>query len=165
MTAIHLHLKEHVGTTYKRALERFHLSRDGEVPRDFSALRLIDAADNWSVLTTQRKDSQMRKPRDFDAEMQALNDRARQLRTRKVQQLGELVIACRADAMPVEQLAGALLAAASSDAAAQEGWRKRGEAFFQQSPAAAESSHNRRARGAQARDGAAPPSPADAGAQ
>jgi hypothetical protein len=35
----------------------------------------------------------MRKPRNFDAELKALGDKARELKTRKVQQLGELVIA------------------------------------------------------------------------
>jgi hypothetical protein len=165
MTAIHLHLIEHVGTTYKRALERFHLSRDCEVSRDFSALPLIDPADNWSVLTKQRKDIPMRKPRDFDAELRALNDRARQLRARKVQQLGELVIACQADIMPVEQLAGALLAAAGSDATTKEVWRKRGAAFFQGTAPAAPEGDHQRARGVPARDGAAPPAAADAGAQ
>ena len=40
----------------------------------------------------------MRKPRDFDAELKALGDKARDLKSRKVQQLGELVIATGADA-------------------------------------------------------------------
>jgi DNA-binding protein H-NS len=35
----------------------------------------------------------MRKPRDFDAELKALGDKARDLKSRKVQRLGELVIA------------------------------------------------------------------------
>ena len=35
----------------------------------------------------------MRKPRDFDGELKALQDKARDLKSRKVQQLGELVIA------------------------------------------------------------------------
>ncbi|MGX7872852.1 conjugal transfer protein TraD [Mesorhizobium sp. ORM6] len=39
----------------------------------------------------------MRKPRDFDAELYALEEKARELKTRKVQQLGELVIATGAD--------------------------------------------------------------------
>ena len=34
----------------------------------------------------------MRKPRDFDAELKALGDKARDLKSRKVQQLGELVL-------------------------------------------------------------------------
>jgi hypothetical protein len=53
----------------------------------------------------------MRKPRDFDADLKALEARANQLKTRKQQQLGELVIATGADALPIEELAGALLAA------------------------------------------------------
>lgn len=74
----------------------------------------------------------MRRPRDYDAEMRTLNDRAKQLKERKVRQLGELVIACHADVLPIEQLAGALLAAiATTDVAVKEGWRKRGAAFFQ----------------------------------
>ena len=74
----------------------------------------------------------MRKPRDYDAELKALDDKARQLKTRKLQQLGELVVATGADALPAEELAGALLAAAQNkDPAIKEGWRKRGAAFFQ----------------------------------
>lgn len=73
----------------------------------------------------------MRKPRDYDAELKALNDKARQLKTRKTSQLGELVAATGADALTVEELAGALLAiAATSDPAKREAWRKRGAAFF-----------------------------------
>ena len=74
----------------------------------------------------------MRKPRDFDAELKALSDKAKLLRDRKLVQLGELVLAAGADALPVEQLAGALLAAAqSSDTSTKEAWRKSGAAFFQ----------------------------------
>jgi len=74
----------------------------------------------------------MRKPRDFDAELKALGDKARQLKDRKVHQLGELVIATGADALPIEQLAGLLLLGVEGkDATAREGWRKRGAAFFQ----------------------------------
>ena len=51
----------------------------------------------------------MRKPRDFDAELQALTDKARALKTRKQGQLGELVLATGADALSIEQLAGALM--------------------------------------------------------
>jgi hypothetical protein len=50
----------------------------------------------------------MRKPRDYDAELKALEDKARELKTRKVQQLGELVIATGADALTADELAGAL---------------------------------------------------------
>lgn len=74
----------------------------------------------------------MRKPRNFDSELKALNERANQLKSRKLQQLGELVIATGADALAIELLAGALIAAAKEkDAATKEGWRKAGASFFQ----------------------------------
>jgi hypothetical protein len=76
----------------------------------------------------------MRKPKDFDSELKALDERARQLKARKLYQLGELVVATGADALPLETLAGALLSAVATDAAPQqEGWRMRGAAFFQRS--------------------------------
>lgn len=74
----------------------------------------------------------MRKPRDFAAELKALDDKARTLKERRVRQLGELVTATGADAFDLETLAGALLAITeSNDAARKESWRKRGQAFFQ----------------------------------
>ncbi|KTT73741.1 conjugal transfer protein TraD [Sphingomonas sanguinis] len=73
----------------------------------------------------------MRKPRDYDAELKALDDKARQLKARKREQLGELVIATGADTLPVEQLAGALLLTVeATDERAKEAQRMRGEAFF-----------------------------------
>jgi hypothetical protein len=72
----------------------------------------------------------MRKPRDYDAELKALTDKANRLKERKLVQLGELVIATKADALSIEALAGALLGATGADAATKEGWRKRGAAFF-----------------------------------
>jgi hypothetical protein len=83
------------------------------------------------------EDIPMRKPRDFDSELKTLTDKARQLRTRKVQQLGELVIACGTDTLPIEQLAGALLATAKAEPAAKEEWRKAGATFFRGSRGAA----------------------------
>lgn len=74
----------------------------------------------------------MRKPRDFDLELKALADKARQLKERRVHQLGELVAATGADTLDADLLAGVLLdAVASKDVATKEGWRKRGAAFFQ----------------------------------
>ena len=74
----------------------------------------------------------MRKPRDFDSELKALADKARQLEERRVRQLGELVAATGADTLDTDLLAGMLLdAVAMKDAATKEGWRKRGAAFFQ----------------------------------
>ena len=73
----------------------------------------------------------MRKPRDFDAELKALTDKARFLKTRKQSQLGELVMATGADSLRAEELAGALLAiATTTDSVKREAWRKRGAAFF-----------------------------------
>jgi len=73
----------------------------------------------------------MRKPRDYDSDMKALRERAQLLKTRKVQQLGELVIVTGADVLPVEQLAGALLAAGDmQDAVVLKGWGERGDTFF-----------------------------------
>jgi hypothetical protein len=73
----------------------------------------------------------MRKPRDYDSELKALELKARQLKTRRQSQLGELVIATGADALTSEELAGALLAAAATrEQAAREAWRKGGAAFF-----------------------------------
>ena len=91
----------------------------------------------------------MRKPQDYEAALKALDDKARLLRQRKVVQLGGLVIACKADAVPVEELAGALIAAATAtDFVTKEQWRKAGEALF---------ASGRSARGARAnRAGAAP---------
>ena len=74
----------------------------------------------------------MRKPRDFDAELKALGDKARGLKTRKVQQLGELVIATGADTLTTNELAGALIVLAETkEAGKREAWARRGAAFFQ----------------------------------
>ncbi|NMN07664.1 MULTISPECIES: conjugal transfer protein TraD [unclassified Novosphingobium] len=73
----------------------------------------------------------MRKPRNYDEDLKALTAKARQLKARKQSQLGELVEATGADAMPIEELAGALLSiAAITDPTQREAWRKRGAAFF-----------------------------------
>ncbi len=74
----------------------------------------------------------MRKVRDYDAELKALNDRARDLKAKKIQQLGELVVATGAQGLEPETLAGVLLAAvATDDADRKEAWRATGAAFFQ----------------------------------
>jgi hypothetical protein len=73
----------------------------------------------------------MRKPRDYDGELRALEEKAAQLRTRKVQQLGELVIATGADLSTADELAGALIVLAETkDTVKREAWAKRGAAFF-----------------------------------
>lgn len=73
----------------------------------------------------------MRKVRNYDAELKALDDKARQLKDRRIRQYGELVIACAADTLTPEQLAGLLLTAKTADARSKEAWHKQGAAFFQ----------------------------------
>ena len=75
----------------------------------------------------------MRKVRDYDAELKALGDKARALKARKVQQLGELVTITGADALDADVLAGALLhiVAEAQVEGNREAWRSDGAAFFQ----------------------------------
>lgn len=75
-----------------------------------------------------------RKPRDYDAELQALMERAKKVKSQKTVQLGELVQVVGADALPIEALAGALLAAVEQSKKTPEAvarWTERGQAFFQ----------------------------------
>lgn len=74
----------------------------------------------------------MRRPRDIDAELQALADKAKGLKARKLSQLGELVAATGADGLDVEVLAGALLAAVAQSGENEQtaDWRQRGSSFF-----------------------------------
>lgn len=99
----------------------------------------------------------MRRPRDYDAELQALGARAAKLKARRIAQLGQLVIATSADALPVEILAGALLAAAQeTDARVREGWRKAGAGVFQRSRKAVRRPASADAAGAPDSGGALP---------
>jgi hypothetical protein len=76
-------------------------------------------------------ETEMRKPRDFDAELKALEDKARDLKLRKVLGLGELIIATGADVLGVDELAGALIVLSETkDPGKTEAWAKRGAAFF-----------------------------------
>ena len=96
----------------------------------------------------------MRKPRDFDSELQALSEKAKQLKSRKVLQLGELVIATGADAVDPETLTGALLfVAKTKDTKEREAWRASGAAFFQRQSRAADRGTPANARGDQAEKG------------
>ncbi|WP_371345529.1 conjugal transfer protein TraD [Ancylobacter sp. IITR112] len=107
----------------------------------------------------------MRKPRDFDAELKALEDKARDLRTRKVQQLGDLVIATGADTLTVEELAGALLVLAETkDPGRKEAWARRGAAFFQGRARRSASAPDDNAVSAPAQPGSAQPSSDSTGA-
>ncbi len=74
------------------------------------------------------------KPRDYDAELQALMDRAKKLKGQKTVQLGELVQVTGDDALPVEDLTGALLAAVEQSRKLPEAvtrWAERVQALFQ----------------------------------
>ena len=72
----------------------------------------------------------MRKPRDIDAELKMLAERQKQLKAQRVMQLGELVETTGADALDLDALTGALLAAADSTTETREGWRREGAGFF-----------------------------------
>src|SRR5438445_13003793 len=101
----------------------------------------------------------MRKPRDFDGDLKALQDKARDLKSRKVQQLGELVIATGADALSVDELAGALIVLAETkEVAKREAWAKRGATFFQSRARRTAPAVERHTGGARAQSGGAQPS-------
>lgn len=73
----------------------------------------------------------MRRPRDYDAEMKALADKAKALQDRKLRELGQLVTATGADGLGVDVLAGLLVkAAATTDMVQKVEWRTAGAAFF-----------------------------------
>ena len=106
----------------------------------------------------------MRKPRDYDSDMKALRERAQLLKTRKVQQLGELVIATGADTLPVEQIAGALIAAVDmKDAVILKGWGERGGAFFRSSTRSTARGNHDSTRGASPDGRSTKPTGGDAG--
>ena len=73
----------------------------------------------------------MRKPKDFDAQLKALAEKAKTLKDNKLHRLGELVVATGADTIDMETLAGALLAmTATKDPAQRAAWKKAGEEMF-----------------------------------
>ena len=95
----------------------------------------------------------MRKVRDFDTELKALEERSRLLKQRKIQQFGELIEATQADTLDPDVLAGALLAAvAEKNEAAISAWETRGARFFRD--AARKSSGKAGSRGASAQKAA-----------
>src|SRR5690606_39045582 len=102
----------------------------------------------------------------FDAELKALDDKARQLKDRKLRQLGELVIAAGADALPAELLAGALLSAADNDdLVTKEEWRTRGAAFFRRPARKSARGADRGAGSGKANGGRAEPAAGGASAE
>jgi DNA-binding protein H-NS len=105
----------------------------------------------------------MRKPRDIDSELSALAERTKLLKAKRVRQFGELVTSTGADALPVEILAGSLLAIGEATDTEREAWRERGAAFFQKGGNAARRTRTKPGAGA-ARAGSAQPSDAGEGA-
>ena len=100
----------------------------------------------------------MRKSRDFDAELKSLEEKARELKTRKVRQLGELVIATGADTFTANELAGALIVLAETkEAGKREAWARRGAAFFQGRSRRNAPTTDRNTDGAPAQPGGAQP--------
>lgn len=74
----------------------------------------------------------VRKTRDYDAELRALGEKAKALKAKKVEQLGQLVTLTGADAFDLDILAGILISAVESTSAEEkEAWRVKGSAFFQ----------------------------------
>jgi hypothetical protein len=111
------------------------------------------------------KEAIMRKPRDFDAELKALEDKARDLKRRKVRGLGELVIATGADTFSAEELAGALIVLAeTTDTGKKEAWAKRGAAFFRGRSRRFAPATDRDASRAPAQPGGVQPASGDPGA-
>jgi hypothetical protein len=99
----------------------------------------------------------VRKPRDIDAELKALADKAKGLKAKRMLQLGELVTVTGADTLDLETLAGALLAAVTGAKSAEhkEAWRSEGVAFFQR--------RGRRREGRKGRSGLEAPKSGDGG--
>lgn len=74
-----------------------------------------------------------RKPRDYDAELQALMEKAKKVKNQKTVQLGELVQIVGADALSFEMLAGVLIEAVEQAKEQPEkaaGWTERGKTFL-----------------------------------
>jgi hypothetical protein len=112
------------------SLEKFS---GGITPSQAVLTTLQHCAGRLAIISSSTlTETTMRKPRDFDADLKGLEDKARELKTRKVRQLGELVIATGADTLTAEELAGALIVLAETkEAGRREAWAKRGAAFFQ----------------------------------
>ena len=75
----------------------------------------------------------MRKVRDYDAELKALGDKARLLKAKRVEQLGQLVAATEGlmRSMLKHSPACCSMRSGRRDAGAKEAWRAKGAAFFQ----------------------------------
>ena len=75
-----------------------------------------------------------RKPKDYEAELQALMERTKKVKSQKTVQLGEIAQLVGADALPLEAFAGALMAALEQSKKQPEAiarWTERGATLFQ----------------------------------
>jgi Conjugal transfer protein TraD len=74
----------------------------------------------------------MRKVRDYDAELNALRDKAKAIKARKVEQLGALVVATGADTLDLEVIAGMLRQGVMEAKleSVRESWRADGATFL-----------------------------------
>jgi len=106
----------------------------------------------------------MRKPRDYDAELKALDAKAKELKERKLRQLGVLVIATGADTLPVEELVGTLLLTAEGKGPPKDECQRRGERFFRRSARGAAKRSDRSASGSAADAGGTQPAAGETGA-
>ena len=75
-----------------------------------------------------------RKPKDYEAELQALMERTKKVKSQKTVQLGEIAQLVGADTLPLEAFAGALMAALEQSKKQPEAiarWTERGATLFQ----------------------------------
>jgi hypothetical protein len=78
------------------------------------------------------RELRVRKTRDYDAELRTLGEKAKALKAKKVEQLGQLVTSTGADALDIDIIVGILITAVESTSAEEkEAWRAKGSAFFQ----------------------------------
>lgn len=109
----------------------------------------------------------MRKPRDIDTELKALQDKQEQLRSRRTTQLGELVAATGADALDPETLADALIEVVerAKKETTAEAWQRKGEAFFRREKRKRAHGAGHPAAGTPDERGGPAPSPSSAAAE
>jgi hypothetical protein len=84
-----------------------------------------------TIVSIVKTEITMRRPKDFDAQLKALAEKAKTIKDNKLHRLGELIVATGSDALGMETLAGGLLAiTATKDAAQRAAWKKAGEEMF-----------------------------------
>ena len=101
-------------------------------------MKSCDRPSRWSSSTEAERYAAAAtalRPSERSAELQALMERAKKVKSQKTTQLGELVQVIGADALPFEALAGAMLAAVEQSKKTPEAvarWTERGQSFFQE---------------------------------